>query len=127
MPVAVQSAFVADADAVPVVMQAVRPDLLDRSAPVNLSVAGDVEVIPDVAESPMPDVIPTTLFKIKALPLGGGRAMNDNQRNGSHRPIHDVMPNTPARAVATATMALSTMPQTDDFFELELLMIMVNG
>ena len=108
-------------------MLAVSPDLLDRSAPVNLSVAGDVEVIPDVAEAPVPDVIPATLLKIKALPLGGGRAMNDNQRNSSHRPMHDVMPNTPARAVATATMALSTMPQTDDFFELELLMIMING
>lgn len=78
MTLAVQSAFVADADTVPVVMLAVSPDLLDWSAAVNLSVAGDVEVIPDVAEAPVSDVVPATLFKIKALPLGGGRAMNDN-------------------------------------------------
>lgn len=123
MALAVQSALVAHADAVTVVVLAVRAYLFHRPAAVNLPVAGDVEVIPDVAEPPVTDVVLSALFKVKALPLRGGRAMNDNQRDGSHRPMHDVMPNTPAKAVATATIALSTMPQTDDFFELELLMM----
>ena len=113
MAFAVQSPFVADADAVAVVVQAVRPYPLQRTAVVYHPVARDVEVVADVTEAAVADVIRAALFKIKALPLAGGRAMKDNQRDGSHRPTQDEMPNTPARAVATATIALSTMLHTD--------------
>ena len=112
MAFAVQSPFVADADAVAVVVQAVRPYPLQRTAVVYHPVARDVEVVADVTEAAVADVVRAALFKIKALPLAGGRAMKDNQRDGSHRPTQDEMPNTPARAVATATIALSTMLHT---------------
>ena len=109
----VQAAFVTHADAVAVVVQAVRPDTLQRPAVVHHPVARDVEVVADVTEATVPDVVLAALFKIKALPLAGGRAMKDNQRDGSHWLTQDEIPNTPARAVATATIALSTMLHTD--------------
>ena len=56
-PPAVQSALVADAYAVAVVVAAVRPHLFQRSSAVDVAVAGDVEVIADVLESPVADVV----------------------------------------------------------------------
>lgn len=109
---AVQSAFVAHSDAVPVVVAAVRAHLFHRPSAVYFAVAGDVEVVADVAEAAVAHVVRAAGFKAKALPLRGGRAMDNNQGDGSHRPIHDEMPNTPAKAVATATIALSTMLHT---------------
>ena len=109
---AVQSALVADAYAVAVVVAAVRPHLFQRSSAVDVTVAGDVEVIADVLESPVADVILPALLETKAPPLRGGGAMDDDQRHGSHTCTHDEMPNTPARAVATATIALRTNPHT---------------
>ena len=109
----VQAAFVTHADAVAVVVQAVRPYPLQRPAVVHHPVARDVEVVANVTEAAVTDVVLAALLKIKALPLAGGRAMKDNQRDGSHWLTQDEMPNTPARAVATATIALSTMLHTD--------------
>ena len=119
LSLAVQPAFVADAYAMPVVVPAVGSHLFQRPSAVYLAVARQVEVVADVAEAPVPDVVAAALFKVKALPLAGGRAMNDDQGHGPHPPIHDEIPNTPARAVATATIALSTMLQTDFFFIIE--------
>ena len=112
----VQPAFVADADAVTVVVAAVRPYQLQRTPPVDGPVARDVVVIPDVPESPVTDVVPATVLKAKALPLAGGRAMENNQRNRPHHDMHDATPNTPARAVATVTIILSTRLHTFFFF-----------
>jgi len=39
--------------------------------------------------------------------------MNDDKRNGSHRAMQELKPNTPASAVATATIDLRMMPHTD--------------
>ena len=79
----VQPAFVADAYGVAVV--AVRPHLLQRTAPVDLAVAGEVEVVADVAETAVADVVTAAVFKAKALPLRGGRAMEDDQGDRAHR------------------------------------------
>ena len=121
MSVGIQPAFIADADAVSVVVPAVRSHLLQRPSAVNLTVAGDVEVVADVLEPAVADVVRAALLKAKALPLAGGRAMENNQAHRSHHWMHEVKPNTPAKAVATATMALSTKPQTEDFLELDMI------
>ena len=114
---AVQAAFVADAYGVPVVVLAMGADFLQRAAAVNLSVARDVEVVADVAEAAA-DVLAAAVVKAQAHALGRGRAMNDGKRDDSHRPMQELKPNTPARAVATATMVLRTMPHTDFDFVL---------
>ncbi len=57
------------------------------------------------------------IFKAQAHALGRGRAVNEDKRDDSHRP-QELMPNTPANAVATATMVLRTMPHTDFDFVL---------
>ena len=54
--VSIQSSFVADTYRVGVVVTAVCPDLFERTATVDLSVACNVEMIADVAESPVEDV-----------------------------------------------------------------------
>lgn len=92
-------------------------DFLQRAAAVNLSVARDVEVVADVAEAAA-DVLAAAVVKAQAHALGRGRAMNDGKRDDSHRPMQELKPNTPARAVATATMVLRTMPHTDFDFVL---------
>ena len=58
------------------------------------------------------------LFEARGHALRRGRAVNDDRRGGSHRPMQELKPNTPARAVATATMVLRTMPHTDFDFVL---------
>ena len=123
---AVQSAFVADAHAVAVVVPAVRPHLFQRPSAADFAVAGDVEVIADVAEAAVADVVRPALFEAKALPLAGGRAMDNNQRYGSHPLMHDEIPNAPARAVATVTITLSTRLHTD-FFLLVVSLILIIG
>lgn len=87
---------------------------------MNFSVTCHVEVISDVPESPVQDVLPSAIFKAQAHALRRGRAVNNKQGNGSHRPMQELIPNTPARAVATATSALRTMPHTDFDFVLML-------
>ena len=83
-------------------------DFLQRAAAVNLSVARDVEVVADVAEAAA-DVLAAAVVKAQAHALGRGRAVNDGKRDDSHRPVKELKPNTPARAVATATMVLRTI------------------
>ena len=42
----------------------------------------------------------------------------DDRRGGSHRPMQELRPNTPASAVATATIDLRMIPHTDFDFAL---------
>ena len=44
------------------------------------------------------------LFEARGHALRRGRAVNDDRRGGSHRPMQELRPNTPASAVATATI-----------------------
>ena len=92
-------------------------DFLQRAAAVNLSVARDVEVVADVAEAAA-DVLAAAVVKAQAHALGRGRAVNDDRRGGSHRPMQELRPNTPASAVATATIDLRMIPHTDFDFAL---------
>lgn len=89
-----------------------------RSSTVNLTVARHVEVIADVVEATVVDVILPTLVKTQAHALRRGRAVNDDRRGGSHRPMQELRPNTPASAVATATIDLRMIPHTDFDFAL---------
>ena len=100
----IQSAFVADADGVSVVVEAVSAGLFQRSPVVDFSVAGDVEVVADVTESAVADVVLPAGFRRKGFPFGGGAAMNDEETDGSHGYIQLWIPNAPATAVATVTM-----------------------
>ena len=50
---------------------------------MDLSVACNVEMIADVAESPVEDVVQSAGFRRKGFPLRRGTAMNDNQCDSS--------------------------------------------
>lgn len=80
----IQSPFIADADGVAVVMEAMCTDFLQRATAVNLAVTGDVEMIPDILEPAVTDVVSPAIFKAQAHALGRGRAMNNKQCNGTH-------------------------------------------
>lgn len=58
------------------------------------------------------------LFEARGHALRRGRAMNDDRRDGSNRPMQELRPNTPASAVATATIDLRMIPHTDFYFAL---------
>lgn len=58
------------------------------------------------------------LFEAWGHVLRRGRAVNDDRRGGSHRPMQELRPNTPASAVATATIDLRMIPHTDFDFAL---------
>ena len=81
---AVESAFVADADRVAVVVLAVGARLLFRSSGMDMSVARDVVVVADVTEVPVLHVVAFAGLEAQALALRRGRAVNDNQSDGSH-------------------------------------------
>ena len=93
-------------------VEAMRTDFFRGTATMNLSVAGYVEMVADVAEAAA-DVLAAAVVKAQAHALGRGRAVNDGKRDDSHRPMQEVRPNTPASAVATAMIDLRTMPHTD--------------
>ena len=99
-------------------IEAMRSDFFRWAATVNLTVTSHVEVIADVTEAAVANVIAAAIFEAQAHALRRGRAVNDGKRDDSHRPMQELKPNTPARAVATATMVLRTMPHTDFDFVL---------
>ena len=72
---AVQSPFVADADAVAVVTEAVRPLQGERPAGMYPAVACDV--VTDVAEVPAVDMVPAAILERVRLPAARGAAMDD--------------------------------------------------
>ena len=74
-----ESALIADADRMPVVVLAMRSHLFQRSSAVNLSVTGDIEMISYVREAPVADVVPAASLKIQPPPLRGGGTMDDDQ------------------------------------------------
>jgi len=74
---AVQSPFVADADAVAVVTEAVRPLQRERPAGMYPAVACDVVMVADVAEVPAVDMVPAAILERVRLPAARGAAMDD--------------------------------------------------
>ena len=97
-----ESALIADADRMPVVVPAMRSHLFQGASAVNLSVAGDIEMISYVREAPVADVVLAAGLKIQPPPLRGGGAVDNNQGDGSHdHQMQAFSPSAPARAVAT--------------------------
>lgn len=109
----IQPALITDADGVPIVIEAMRPDFLRRTTPVNLTVAGHIEMITDVTETAVPNVVAAAILKAQAHALRRGRAMNNEQRNRAHSYLQEPNPKAPAIAVATVMITLRTMPHTD--------------
>lgn len=63
---------------------AMRPHFFYRSATVNLTIARDIEMVTDVAETTMVYVVVATGFEIQVPPLGGGGTMDDDQCYFTH-------------------------------------------
>ena len=81
----IQPSFVTNTYRMGVMVTAVCPDLFQRTALVDFSIPGDVEMIADVVESPVEDVVQSAGFRRKGFPLRRGTAMNDNQCDSSHQ------------------------------------------
>lgn len=109
----IQSPFIADAYGMPVVMKAMCTCFLQRTTAVNLAVAGQVEVVADVAEAAVPDVVTAAVLKAQAHALRRGRAMYNKQGNRAHDYLQAPRPKAPAMAVATVMITLRTIPHTD--------------
>ena len=119
-----ESALIADADRMPVVVPAMRSHLFQGASAVNLSVAGDIEMISYVREAPVADVVLAAGLKIQPPPLRGGGAVDNNQGDGS--PVHQMQafrPSAPATAVATVMITFRISVQVF-FFVLELIGIL---
>lgn len=79
-----QSPFIADADGVSVVVLAMRPHFLYRSATVNLTIARDIEMVSDVTETTVMYMVVAAGFEIQVPPLGGGGTMDDDKCYFTH-------------------------------------------
>ena len=98
-------------------VEAMRTDFFRGTATMNLSVAGYVEMVADVAEATVADVFATTILKAQAHALRRGRAMNNEEGNRTHGYLQAPKPKAPTMAVATVMITLRTMPHTFfDFF-----------
>ena len=89
-----------------VMVTAVCPDLFQRTALVDFSIPGDVEMIADVTESPVKDMILTASLRRKGLSFRRGTAMNDNQSDGTHKATYS--------SVITLIMKLHTERGEDE-------------
>ena len=78
----IQPSFVTNTYRMGVMVTAVCPDLFQRTALANFSIAGDVEMVTDVTESTVLDMILSASLRRKEFSFRRGTAMNDNQRNG---------------------------------------------
>jgi len=67
-----------------VVVPAMCAYLLQCPSAVDLAVAGDVEMVTDVAEPAMMDMVISAGFEIQAPPLGGGGAVDNDERHCPH-------------------------------------------
>lgn len=125
----IQSAFVADADALVVPTGRMGAYLMHGAADVDLTVTGDVEMITYIGESSL-QMAAAEGFHRKITVAARGATMNYQEAHlpivlietsccHAYRPPQDVMPNTPASAVATVITTLRIIPHTDfDFFSI---------
>ena len=67
-----------------VMVTAVCPDLFQRTALANFSIAGDVEMVTDVTEATVVDMVVAAGFKVQVSPLRGGGTMDDDQCYFTH-------------------------------------------
>ena len=118
----VQTAFVADADAVVVPAGGMGTDVVDvvdGTAAVHLAIAGDVEVVADVGKATL-QVAAAQGFDREVDIAARGTAMDYQEANlpvvlveaAGYHPAQALMPKAPATALATAMITLRTMPHT---------------
>ena len=122
----VQTAFVADADAVVVPAGGMGADVVDGAATVYLAVAGDVEVVTNIGK-PALQVAAAQGFD-REIGIATCRTAMDHQEAdlpvvlveaAAYHPAQALTPKAPAMALATAMMTLRTMPHTVfDFFSI---------
>ena len=62
-----------------VMVTAVCPDLFQRTALANFSIAGDVEMVTDILETAVVDMVVAAGLEIQVPPLRGGGTMDDDQ------------------------------------------------
>ena len=68
----IQSPFIADADGVAVVIEAMRTYFFQRAAAVYFAVAGQIEMIADVTEAAVVDVVAAAILKAQGHALRRG-------------------------------------------------------
>lgn len=118
----VEAALITDADAPVVPSGGMCADLVDRTAAVEMAVAGDIEMIADISKSPRFMRSPQSLYR--EITVIARRAAMDYQE--ANLPIilietprrhseQALMPSAPAMALATAMITLRSTPQTDFF------------
>lgn len=112
----IQSAFVADADALVVPAGGMDANLMHGTTDMNLTVTGDVEMIAYTGKSPLQMTVAEG-FHRKITVAARGATMNYQEAHlpivlietsccHTYRPPQDVMPNTPASAMATVITTL---------------------
>ena len=115
----VQTAFIADADAMVVPAGGMGTDVMDGTAAVHLTVARDVEVIADVRKATLQ--VATAQGLDREIDIAArGTAMDYQEaylpvvlvKAAGYHPAQALMPKAPATALATAMITLRTMPHT---------------
>ena len=115
----VQTAFIADADAVVVPAGGMGTDVMDGTATVYLAVAGDIEVVANLSKTTL-QVAAAQGFDREVDIAARGTAMDYQEANlpvvlveaAGYHPAQALMPKAPATALATAMITLRTMPHT---------------
>ena len=114
----VQPAFVADADAVAVMAEAVCALGRERPAGMYPAVACDVIVVAYVPEVPETDVVPAAVLERVRLPAARGAAMDDEQCDTSHASLSFFMcVSVSLHASRDAQGATQGCRDDDDYFE----------
>ena len=124
MALRIQTALVTDTDAMAVPATGMCPYLANRSAGMQRTIPGDVEMIANIQKASCKMGGPQGLHREVSVATGG-TAMNNQE---AHLPVilikttalvrhkpQALMPNAPAMAVATAIITLRTVPQIDFF------------
>ena len=115
----VQTAFVADADAVVVPAGGMGTDVMDGTATVYLAVAGDIEVVANLSKTTLQVATAQSLYR--EIDIATRRAAMDYQEAdlpvvlveaAGYHPAQALTPKAPAMALATAMITLRTMPHT---------------
>ena len=115
----VQTAFIADADAVVVPAGGMGTDVMDGTATVYLAVAGDIEVVANLSKTTLQ--VATAQSLDREIDIATRRAAMDYQEAdlpvvlveaAGYHPAQALTPKAPAMALATAMITLRTMPHT---------------
>ena len=109
---AVEAALIANTDTIQVVSLGVRTYPFNLPRRLDAPVLTDVEMIPHTVETTAAVAHLQILFGKVPVRLCGG-TVDNNQINHPHPPMHELIPTTPAIAVATAITTFKIVLQTD--------------